>query len=127
MNLELIADIEYLLESNCQDLDLSNRGLADVDIVILVELLKIYDIKIRYLNLYCNNITDNGANMLANLENVRAINIAYNRIHDSGAKSLIENPNIKELDLSDNNIKIKYRNTHHHYLNLGRISHHSNP
>lgn len=82
-------------------LDLSEQGLGDDDVKELVELICKNEVTINYLNLYRNNITDEGASHLASLTTIKRINLCYNNIGDNGAKSLFRSK-IYDIDLSDN-------------------------
>ncbi len=100
-------NIKMMLESSSKEIeiDLSNKGFSDNKVKELVELLKEYpNREIKFLNLYCNDITDEGTEILSKLQNIVELNLGYNRIKNEGSKSLISNPKLRELDLSDNNI-----------------------
>ena len=126
MSLELLNSVEQILKETTGDIsiDLSNQGLSDDNLQKLINLLAQYpNTKIKYLNLYCNDISDQGATMLADLHNIKNINLCYNRIKDIGAKALIAKHSIEELDLSNNNIsndcgEYIINNTKQIYLNL---------
>lgn len=100
--------IKNLITSSAitKKLDVSEEGLFDGDIKELVKLINNTNTKIDYINLYRNNIGDEGAVYLSTLKNVTRLNLGYNNIGDEGAISLFTSQ-IIDLDISDNSLSDK--------------------
>lgn len=92
--------INLLLEEDKDviEIDLTNCGLVNEDIVELVDILSEYPKKRITLNLYCNNIGNTGAMTLSTLNNVCSLNLCYNNVKDAGLLALIANPSFNYLD-----------------------------
>ena len=92
-------------------IDLSNMGLFDVQVEIMISTLNKYE-HIKYLNFYRNNLGNESLKHIEGLNYIEDINLCYNNINNQGILDFIELMkikslnNLKTLDLSRNN-KIK--------------------
>lgn len=111
-------NIETTLNSqeHIEQLDLSERGIGNELVKELVALICKNQVTIDYLDLYRNNIDDEGAGYLASLITVKGINLCCNNIGDPGAKRLFQ-ANTPDIDLSDNNLS---DDSIHFFLKEGR-------
>lgn len=90
-------------DSNTTVIDLSNQGLFDNDLDILITALNNNPI-IQTLELYRNNLGNGSSNKLAQLKHIRTLNLSANNFSDDGVKPLFMNTSIVNLDLSRNNL-----------------------
>lgn len=90
------------------NLDLRDMGLYAQDMEELVELIQLNQVKIDFLNLYRNNINDEGAIILSRLtaESIGRLNVGYCDLSDKGAIALIHSQ-LTKIDLSDNSLTDK--------------------
>ena len=100
--------IKQLKEKNptVNFLDLSNSGLFDEDIDVLVPLLK-DNAYITTLKLHRNNLSASGTKQLASLTTIHTLILSENDIGDDGVELLAKNKNIKTLNISNNNLHDK--------------------
>lgn len=93
--------IKNLLQSDTTDIEinLANLGLFNEEVAEVVTLLAEFPNKKISLNLFCNNIRDEGAHSLSQLNNVHCIDLTYNNIHDDGLIAIIMNPSFKYVEL----------------------------
>src|ERR671937_773323 len=74
-----LVDIEEAVQGH--DLNLSDKHINDTDIELICLYLKEHP-DISSLNLRCNNIGDEGAEVLAANKTLTALNVRYNKIGD---------------------------------------------
>lgn len=76
--------------------------LHDKHIPVLVSALNEHP-EIKQVNLYYNNLTGEGAEILSGLKHVNTLILERNNIEGEGIKALVQS-NIKELNLNDNGL-----------------------
>lgn len=91
-----------------KELDLSEMGLNPKDIIEIVELIKSKNVKIGSLNLYRNNIGNDGAIALSTLskDSIDFLNVCFCGITDAGASELFRSE-VSKLDISFNDLTDK--------------------
>ena len=107
--------INYLINDRCvvEELNVENNNLKDNNIInISNALLQNRFLRIKYLNLGNNDITDSSAKAISNLisdkKNLAILILRFNNLCNKGATIILNKiknlPNIKVLDLSWNKI-----------------------
>lgn len=86
-------------------LDLSNRNIQDTNIPIILNFLQSHP-EITKINLSQNNISDEGAALLASNQTLTSINLSENHIHDQGAIALAKSHTVQDLNLNYNHVGI---------------------
>lgn len=104
MGLPVWIDSRLNQKQILEELDLSDQGLNDEDMLLLAEKIKQNNVKITFLNLYRNNLMDDAMDSLLMIEGyIEEVNLCSNNITDVGAIKLVGSK-IKEINLADNGL-----------------------
>ncbi len=100
------ADLIKHIETNLfqEDLlDLSGCEINDQEISLLAQALT-HNKHIKNIRLFGNNISDEGASIIATIPTLEIVNLADNQIKEAGARALATSKTIKQLIISNNPI-----------------------
>jgi Leucine-rich repeat (LRR) protein len=97
--------LEQLQQNNAglTSLDLSSLSLTEEDITPLAQALST-NTCLTSLNVYNNQIRDEGAKALSTNTHLTSLNLEYNQIGDEGAQALSTNTRLTSMNVRDNEI-----------------------